>query len=215
MSVRKVKSSTIDRRSSRQRRLLFSLLDKDARLGELRSHAMKLKFLARLTLVVSMGAAALSAGAQSVYGVPGPWIDDASASFALGSLAGSYTVATMAYGACQQVCSTSVRRVEQLHDLAEQRHVSLNFVVFGLDPNEDKPSDWAAFRAQRKLTFGNLQFLSGSPLATQQIANRLGVRYWRYGEHTMHDFRIVLVSPAGRIVRSMDHFDEDIAGLLP
>jgi cytochrome oxidase Cu insertion factor (SCO1/SenC/PrrC family) len=176
--------------------------------------AMK-SILSHLVFALAAGAAAGSANGQGVYGVSGPWIDDASSAFALGSLAGTYTVATMAYGACQKVCSTSVRRVEELHDLAERRHLSLNFVVFGLDPSADKPSDWAAFRAERKLAFSNLQFLSGSATATQKMASWLGVRYWRYGEHTMHDFRIVLVSPAGRIIRSIDHFEDDITELLP
>jgi cytochrome oxidase Cu insertion factor (SCO1/SenC/PrrC family) len=172
-------------------------------------------FLLRLAFALSLSASALTAQAQGVYGVAGPWLDDGSRPFPLASLAGTFTVATMAYGACQKVCSTSVRRVQELHELAEQRHLSLNFVVFGLAPEEDKPSDWAAFRAERKLDFSNLQFLSGSATATQKMAHWLGVRYWRYGEHTMHDFRIVLLSPAGRIIRSIDHFDEDITQLLP
>lgn len=190
------------------------MLDKDDRLVDPSLDPISVKLVARLTSLL-FAAAATTAAAQGVYGVPGPWVDDASTAFALRSLTGTYTVATMAYGACQKVCSTTVRRVEELHGLAEQRHVSLNFVVFGLDPSEDKPSDWAAFRIQRKLAFGNLQFLSGSPRATQQIASALGVHYWRYGDHTMHDFRMVLVSPAGQIVRSIDHFDDDIARLLP
>jgi hypothetical protein len=43
----------------------------------------------------------------------------------------------------------------------------------------------------------------------------LGVHYWRYGEHTMHDFRIVLLSPQGQVLRAINAFDEDLAALLP
>ena len=112
-------------------------------------------------------------------------------------------------------CSTSVRRVRELHELAEHKQLALNFVVVGLDPAADKPSDWALFRAEEHLTTSDFRFLSGDPAAIQRLASWLGVRYWRYGQHTMHDFRIVLVSPTGRIVRSVDHFDDDIASLLP
>jgi hypothetical protein len=36
----------------------------------------------------------------------------------------------------------------------------------------------------------------------------------RSGEHTMHDFRIVLLSAQGLAVRSIDKFDQDLALLL-
>ncbi len=42
-----------------------------------------------------------------------------------------------------------------------------------------------------------------------------GVRRWFYGEHVMHDFRIVLVSPEGQVVASMTMADQDLAALLP
>lgn len=171
--------------------------------------------LVRLTCAVVLTLAGAVAQAQSLYAMRGPWVDDAEKPFQLDALAGTYTVVTMAYGACQKVCSTSVRRVRQLHELAERRHLALNFVVVGLDPAADKPSDWALFRTEEHLTASDFRFLSGPPAAIQQIANWLGVRYWRYGEHTMHDFRVVLVSPAGRIIRSVDHFDDDVALLLP
>jgi hypothetical protein len=47
------------------------------------------------------------------------------------------------------------------------------------------------------------------------MASQLGVHYWRYGEHTMHDFKIVLLSAQGRVLRSMDRFDQDPGVLLP
>ena len=89
------------------------------------------------------------------------------------------------------------------------RHLALNFVVVGLDPAADRLSDWALLRTEEHLTASDFRVLSGTPAAIRRIANWLGVRYWRYGEHTMHDFRIVLVSPTGRIIRSVDDFDDD------
>lgn len=172
------------------------------------------RVLAFLSALLVAGAAVPAHG-EGVYLAPGPWLDDTAHVFPLAALNGTYTVVTMAYGACQRVCSTSVRRIEELHDLAERRHIAVNFVVFGLDPDEDRPQDWAAFRAERHLSYRNLQFLSGSPGAVRRLANSLGVRYWRYDGHTLHDFRMVLLSPSGHIVRSIDRFDGDISALLP
>ena len=171
--------------------------------------------LNRRIVTVALACAAGAAHAQGVYSTAGPWLDEASRPFRLEAEAGTYTVATMAYGACQRVCSTTVRKLVELQALAQRRRVQLNFVVFGLDPSADKPSDWATFRAERHLPYANLQFLSGTPSATQRIAAHLGIHYWRIDEHTLHDFRIVLLSPSGVIVRSINHFDDDVADLLP
>lgn len=153
--------------------------------------------------------------ASGLYGAGGPWLDDHAQPYRLESLEGSYSVMTMAYGACHRVCSTSLRVMQQIQSLADDRKLRLNFVVVGLDPVEDKPEDWAEFRANRKLARTNWQFLSGSAESTRQLARQLGIRYWRYGEHTVHDFRIVLLSPDGRVLRSMLTFDADPAALLP
>ena len=156
-----------------------------------------------------------SSWGQDVYSVKGPWLDEQSRTFDLETLRNSHAVITMAYGSCRRVCSTSLRVVEQLAERAKQRHIALTLVVVGLDPAHDKPSDWATLRAERGLTDGNISFLSGSEASTRQLAQRIGVKYWRYDGHVMHDFRIVLVSPQGKVVRSIDRFDDDINALLP
>jgi cytochrome oxidase Cu insertion factor (SCO1/SenC/PrrC family) len=122
---------------------------------------------------------------------------------------------TMAYGACRRVCSTSLRVLQSVQALADERQLSLSFVVVGLDPDQDKPADWAEFRRDRALMRANWRFLSGDEASTRRLAQSLGVRYWRYGEHTMHDFRVVLLSPEGQLVRSMQAFDESPLLLLP
>lgn len=156
-----------------------------------------------------------TACAQDIYRTEGHWLDDQSHPYRLDELRGTPTVMTMAYGACRRVCSTSLRVLERVQALADERHANVNIVVVGLDPSQDRPSDWAQYRAERKLFRSNWQFLSGSEASTRQLANRLGVHYWRYGEHTMHDFRIVLMSADGQLVRSMDTFDQELSVLLP
>ena len=41
------------------------------------------------------------------------------------------------------------------------------------------------------------------------------MHYWRYGEHVMHDFRILLVSGDGRVLHAMTAYDEDPSAMLP
>jgi cytochrome oxidase Cu insertion factor (SCO1/SenC/PrrC family) len=153
--------------------------------------------------------------AQGIYSVRGPWVDDQDRVYDLGSLRDSYTVVTMAYGACRRVCSLSLRVVEQIAVIAEQRQLPLHVLVVGLDPTQDKPSDWAAMRAQRGPALRRVEFLSGTAASTRRLAQQLGVRYWRYGEHTMHDFRIVMVAPGGQVVSAMSKYDDDLNLLLP
>jgi protein SCO1/2 len=167
--------------------------------------------LAALVLFAGLG----SACAQDIYRTGGRWLDDQARVYRLEELRGTPTVVTMAYGACRRVCSTSLRVLERLQALADERHTTVNIVVVGLDPGQDRPADWAEYRAERKLNRPNWQFLSGDEASTRHLASRLGVRYWRYGEHTMHDFRIVLLSAQGLTVRSMDQFDQELALLLP
>ena len=170
--------------------------------------------------VISVCVAALclwagSVSAQDLYRSSGRWVDDQARVYSLDSLRGQFTVVTLAYGACRRVCSTSLRLMQRVQSLADERGLTLSFVVIGLDPEEDKPADWAELRRDRALTRSNWHFLSGDAEAVRGVANGLGVRYWRYDQHTMHDFRITLLSPEGRILRGVDAFDADLRTLLP
>jgi cytochrome oxidase Cu insertion factor (SCO1/SenC/PrrC family) len=177
--------------------------------------------MSRLLQLFIVGALALCAGglraqdAAAVLGTPARWLDDRGQAFELKTLQGRWTVMTMAYGACRRICSTSLRVLEQAQALADAQQHSLNFVVIGLDPAQDKPADWAQLRHERRLHRTNWHFLSADAEATRVMAQRLGVRYWRYGDHTMHDFRIVLLNPQGRLVRSLDSFSDPVQRLLP
>jgi cytochrome oxidase Cu insertion factor (SCO1/SenC/PrrC family) len=167
--------------------------------------------------MVMVGAAICigSATAQDMFHPPGKWLDDLGQPYRLEVLYGAPTVITMAYGACRRVCSTSLRMMEQVQLLADARHLDVNFVVVGLDPRADRPADWAQLRAERHLERSNWHFLSGDEASTRQLARRLGLRYWRYGEHTLHDLRIVLLSAQAQPLKSIDAFDQAVETLLP
>jgi len=166
---------------------------------------------------VAIAASAWSPGAHAggLYDQRAVWLDDQAHAFSMHALSGTPTVLTLAYGACRRVCASSLRVMQQVQALADERHLQLSFVVVGLDPTEDRPGDWAQYRATRGLTRPNWQFLTGSNTAVHQLAQRLGVHYWRYGEHTMHDFRIVLLSADGAVIRTVDDTSQPPERLLP
>jgi protein SCO1 len=176
-----------------------------------------LRLLHAVTLIALLLAAAgvRAQGGDGVYAAPARWLDDRGHTFELKSLQGRWTVVTMAYGACRRICSTSLRTLETVQALADARQQALSFVVVGLDPTQDKPADWAQLRQERRMTRANWHFLSGDTEGTRALAQQLGVRYWRYGEHTMHDFRIVLLNPQGQLVRSLGSFNDPAEQLLP
>jgi cytochrome oxidase Cu insertion factor (SCO1/SenC/PrrC family) len=176
---------------------------------------MRLRWPVLFLALLVLAAAGRDAAAQDLLRLSARWRDDRAQPFELESLRGRWTVLTMAYGACRRICSTSLRLMERAQDLADARHLDLNFVVVGLDPSQDTPADWADFRALRKLGRPNWRFLSGDESATRLMARNLGVNYWRYGEHTMHDFKIVLLTPQGELARSIASFDEPPSRLLP
>jgi cytochrome oxidase Cu insertion factor (SCO1/SenC/PrrC family) len=178
---------------------------------------MRFRYLRPASLFTAVVLCAASTGvlAQGLYAIPGAWVDEHGRRFSIQSLRGSYSVVNMAYGACRRVCSASLRVLQRLQVLADERHVSLNVIVVGLDPRQDQPADWAAFRDDYKLQRANWTFLSGDPASTAGLARWLGQRYWHYGDHVMHDFRIVLVTPDGRIAATMSLPDQDPAILLP
>jgi protein SCO1/2 len=154
------------------------------------------------------------AAPSSAYGLGLDFVDDAGQARALAQWQGRPVVLAMAYGACKRICSTTLRRLESLHDAAARRGVPLQFVVVSLDPAEDTPRDWAEYRRLRGLQAANWTFLVGSPEATRRLAGFLGVRYWGYDGHVMHDYRIVRLAPDGTIAQSLRWADDDIERLL-
>lgn len=176
----------------------------------------RIRRIARQALAAVLVLAASAVAAQDLYrAAPGTWLDESGQAFQLDSLYGAPAVITMAYGACRRICSSSLRMLEQLQAMADARHVTLQFVVVGLDPRSDRPADWAAYRTEHRLDRPNWHFLTGSEAQTRRLAASLRVRYWRYGDHTLHDLRIVLLSDRAAPLRSVEAFDADLQALLP
>jgi hypothetical protein len=50
--------------------------------------------------------------------------------------------------------------------------------------------------------------VSGDDGRTRRIAEILGISYWFYDEHLLHDFKIVLIAPDGTIKRALAWSDD-------
>ncbi len=170
----------------------------------------------RWRLALAAGLLLLSVPGQgaNLYQLSSHWVDDTSHALQLSRFRGSVSVVSMAYGACTRICSTTLRRLEQLQQLADARGLDLQFVLVGLDPRTDTPEAWRSYRRSHHLERSNWTFLSGDPGATRLVASLLGIDYWLYDDHVLHDFGIALVGPDGEIRRRMHWQDERLEGFL-
>jgi protein SCO1/2 len=172
---------------------------------------------AALAALLSLGAilrTARAAQADNAYELDFGFLDESRRTRHLAEWQGQPVVMTMAYGACRRVCSSTVRQLERLQTMAQQRGQPLQLLVVSLDPAQDRPEDWAALQREHKLDAACWHFLCGSAQATRAVANFLGLRYWSYDDHIVHDFRIARLDAQGRIVASLRWVDEDLSRLL-
>lgn len=156
---------------------------------------------AALTLVMAAGS---SAAPPSAHRLNLSFTDDHKVVRDLSEWAGHPVVIAMAYGACRSVCSTTLRTLGEIQARADAVGLALDFVVVSIDPLEDTPQAWADYRTAHKLQRSNWTFLSGSKGATNALAGFLGVRFWNYDEHVLHDFKIVRLNPDGSIGAAVD-----------
>ncbi len=140
--------------------------------------------------------------------VGGKWVNDQGKAVSLSDWQGRYTVLTMSVGACRRICTTTLRRMEELQAIADRRGLRVDFLVISLDPRSDTPQTWREYRALRKLGRENWHFVSGGEDGTRRVARMLGISYWYYDEHLLHDFKIALIGPGGEIRRTLAWADD-------
>ena len=132
--------------------------------------------------------------------LPAEWRDDLGRSVRLDSLRGERVIFTMAYASCHKICPLTMQHLQQLQRELDARGSAARFVIVGYDPESDDPQAWHQFRTRRQLTRANWWFLSArSAQQVRAFAARLGFNYWKYDEHVIHDGRVVVVDPQGRL----------------
>jgi protein SCO1/2 len=169
--------------------------------------------LRRLALgsVLALVAAAADAGPLDLDDV---WLDDAGRQVKLSRWRGRPVIMSMEYSNCRFICSISQRKLQEIQVEADRRKLDLDFVVISLDPKNDTPDTWRQYRQARDLPHPNWHFLTGSRAATDRAVNALGVKWWYYDEHIMHDIKILRLAPDGRVVKVMKTYDMTAAELL-
>lgn len=148
-------------------------------------------------------------GGGSVYDLPYVWVSDSGEHLRLDAWRGSPVVITMAYSSCGRVCVATLHKLEELQTVADSEGRAVQFVVVGYNPLLDTPAAWSNYRRKHKLERTNWHFLTGTPDDTHSLAQTLGIDYWLYEEHVMHDFRIVLLDRDGRPEKSLGWNDRE------
>jgi protein SCO1/2 len=171
-------------------------------------HSLSVAMLARLGAALALALVLASsnslAAPAGVYRLNLEFVDDHGATRALSGWSGHPVIIAMAYGACRSICSTTLRTLEDVQSVADRKGEPIEIVVVSIDPSQDTPQAWADYRKGRRLERTNWAFLSGSQGATQALARFLGIKFWTYDEHVMHDFKIVRLNADGTIAATID-----------
>lgn len=143
----------------------------------------------------------------SVYGISTPFIDDQGRSVRLSDWRGRPAIVAMEYANCRFICTITLQRLKDVQAAADRAGVKFDFIVISLDPKNDTPAEWQRYRVSKELPHANWHFLTASVADTPGVAGLLGVKYWLYDGHIMHDFRLLRVDADGEVIRIMDSYD--------
>ncbi len=157
-----------------------------------------------LLLLLSLPAVSQETVLAPLYRTPINWIDDQGKTVSLVKWQGIPVIITMAYSSCRKICPLTLARLVEIQRLYDKQMIDAEFVVISYDPIGDTWQDWAEYRKVHELSRQNWHFLTGSPEDTKAISQLLGMDYWLYDEHVMHDFTIVRLDTNGYIEKTLD-----------
>jgi protein SCO1/2 len=172
--------------------------------------------MARILIYIILGLASLAAQANELrlHGLPYRFVSDRGETVSLERWQGRPAILTMEYANCRFLCSITLLKLREVQAEADRRKQEIDFLVVSIDPANDTPEAWTQYRRKRDLTRPNWHFLTASEADTAAFAGLLGIKYWFYGEHLMHDFRILRLDGTGRVLKIMEAYDAEPAELL-
>jgi protein SCO1 len=136
------------------------------------------------------------------------WTDDRGRVVRLSDFAGRRTILTMAYPNCRRTCSFTLKKLVSLQDEADRNAQPVEIVVVSLDPARDDAQAWRQYRQRHHLSRANWHFLTGGEADTRDLARWIGLgEYWKYDDHVLHDFGMVVIDTAGRVERRLGYAD--------
>ena len=150
-------------------------------------------------LVLCLAPLASPAVGANLDQLPQRWRGDDGHLIELSSLAGRRLVLTMGYARCHVICPLTIGQLQEMQRRLDDRGEQAEFVVIGYDPENERPTDWHAFRTSRHLDRGNWHFLMGSRSDTERLARQLGFDFWKYDEHVMHGMRALVFDARGTV----------------
>ena len=140
----------------------------------------------------------------AVYQFPAQWIDDTGKTVALQQYKGKPVVISMAYSTCRKFCPMTMARLNQIQQLYDKLGINADFVLISYDPSIDHWQTWAQYRVDHHYQRQNWHFLTGTPENTKSISELLGMNYWLYDDHVMHNFKIDLLDSECNIEKTLD-----------
>jgi len=165
-----------------------------------------MRTLAALLGILTLASAG-AAGGPSLYDSTVPLVDDRGWRTTLSAWRGRPAIVSMEYANCRFICSQTLARLKDIQTAADAAGRRFEFVVVSLDPRNDTPEAWRRYRKARGVERGNWTFLTASEADTPAMAQLLGVKYWLFDSHIMHDFRVLRLDAEGRIVGVMETYD--------
>jgi len=153
------------------------------------------------SLVVARASPGEPDAGASLYALKDVFQQDDGAAVRLDHWAGRPVLMAMAYSSCRETCSYTMHRLEELEKAATSRGQPIEIVIVSYDPRVDDATVWSSYRRRHRLNDSHWHFLVGSDQATRAFASMLGLRFWNYDEHVMHEFGITLVDSTGHISR--------------
>lgn len=132
----------------------------------------------------------------------------------LDDLHGEWWIADFIFTNCETVCLPMTSNLSKLQKELEARNLSVQFVSFSVDPDYDTPEVLREYGQQYEANFDTWSFLTGYDF---QTIKELSIKSFRallkepeYGDdQVMHDTRLFLVNPEGKVIKGYDGVKSD------
>jgi cytochrome oxidase Cu insertion factor (SCO1/SenC/PrrC family) len=161
-----------------------------------------------LTFCISATTAA-ETNLSPIYQLTDKWVDDSGKTVLLSNWKGKNVVMSMAYSTCKKFCPLTIRQLLAIQKRYDEQKIDVEFIVISYDPSNDTPQGWEEYRKLHNINRPNWHFLTGNQESTKIVSQLLGMDYWLYDEHVMHNFKIVRLNTLGEIDKTLDWNDQD------